>query len=494
MRTCGVLLAVTSLPSPWGVGTLGDGARGWIDFLHRAGQGVWQLLPVGPTGYGDSPYQAFSLFAGNPYWIDLDELERGGLLRREEMVAVRWGQRPDQVDYGALAQHRLSVLRRAFERFRPGAEYAAFCRRADSWLTPYAAFMAAKGQCGGVCWLEFPPLLRRYGAEALAWLRDNCGRELDFWRFVQYQFDRQWTALHQYARQRGVALMGDLPIYPALDSADVWAGRGRFLLGEDGVPQWVAGCPPDAFSPDGQLWGNPVYDWAALRRDGYGWWLARLEQALARFDRVRLDHFRGFAGFYAVPAGAPNARAGQWFPGPGKELFDVLRRRLGPLPLVAEDLGFLTPEVEQLRQAVGLPGMKVLQFAFDEGPSSPYLPHRYPVNCVAYTGTHDNDTSLGFYRSSPEERRRFAGEYLAINPQDGPVRGMIRALMASAAETVIVPLQDYLELGSQARLNTPAVPQGNWLWRVEERQLTPELAQRMQRLSWLYQRDGKEKM
>ena len=492
MRTCGVLLAVTSLPSPWGVGTLGDSALAWIDFLHRAGQGVWQMLPPGPTGYGDSPYQAFSLFAGNPYWIDLDLLSREGLLKPGEYAGLPWGDDPGRVDYGALARHRLPTLRRAFARFRPGEEYAAFCRREEQWLTPYAAFMAAKERCGGVSWLDFPPQVRQYGPPVLHLLEQTCGREMDFWRFVQYQFDRQWTALRAYARQKGVALMGDLPIYPALDSADVWAGRERFWLREDGTPAWVAGCPPDAFSPDGQLWGNPVYDWAALRREGYAWWTARMEQALRRFDRVRLDHFRGFAGFYAIPARAETAREGQWFPGPGAELFAAWRARFGDLPLVAEDLGFLTPEVEQLRQSAGMPGMKVLQFAFDQGPASPYLPHRYPEECVAYTGTHDNDTSLGFYLSSPEGRRHFAGAYLALGQGESPVRAMIRALMTSVAQTVIVPLQDYLELGSEARLNTPAQPQGNWCWRVTRSRLTPALEQDMARLAWLYERGGRE--
>lgn len=484
MRSAGILLPVTALPGGYGVGTLGAAARQFLDFLQAGGQRVWQLLPLGPTGFGDSPYQCFSSFAGNPYLIDLDDLCRDGLLEREEYAPLDWGRDPGRVDYGLLYRQRFAVLepaaRRARERFP--REYAAYCKAQAAWLPDYALFMALKDYQGGASWDRWPEPLRRRAPDALRRARGLLAPQIAFWQGVQFLFARQWSALRREAAGRGIRLLGDLPIYTAYDSADVWAAPDLFQLGPDLRPTFVAGCPPDAFSPTGQLWGNPLYDWPCMARAHYAWWQRRLAHQFAWFDEVRLDHFRGFAAYYAIPAGDRDATGGTWQPGPGLAFFDAMRRALGPLPLIAEDLGLLTPDVYELLEATGFPGMKILQFAFDdEAYQSGYLPHRYSRRCVVYTGTHDNDTTRGWLRTAPPETRARAAAYLRLHDPDGPVWGMLRSAWASVADLAIAPLQDLLTLDSDARLNTPATLGGNWTWRCPAGALTPALAARLRR-------------
>ena len=491
MRSAGILLPVTALPGGHGIGTLGAAARQFLDFLQAGGQRVWQMLPLGPTGFGDSPYQCFSSFAGNPYLIDLDDLCRDGLLKREEYAPLDWGRDPGRVDYGLLYRQRFAVLapatRRARERFPQ--EYAAYCKAQAAWLPDYALFMALKDYQNGVSWDRWPEPLRRRSPDALRRARGLLAPQIAFWQGVQFLFARQWSALRREAADRGIRLIGDLPIYTAYDSADVWAAPDLFQLGSDLHPTAVAGCPPDAFSPTGQLWGNPLYDWPRMARDHYAWWQRRLAHQFAWFDEVRLDHFRGFSAYYAIPAGDRDATGGTWQPGPGLAFFDAMRRALGPLPLIAEDLGLLTPDVYDLLEATGFPGMKILQFAFDdEAFQSDYLPHRYDRRCVVYTGTHDNDTTCGWLRTAPPETRARAAAYLRLHDPDGPVWGMLRSAWASVADLAIAPLQDLLALDSDARMNTPATLGGNWTWRCPAGALTPTLAARLRREMTIYGR------
>lgn len=491
MRSAGILLPVTALPGGYGIGTLGAAARQFLDFLQAGGQRVWQMLPLGPTGFGDSPYQCFSSFAGNPYLIDLDDLCRDGLLKREEYAPLDWGRDPGRVDYGLLYRQRFAVLvpatRRARERFPQ--EYAAYCKAQAAWLPDYALFMALKDYQNGVSWDRWPEPLRRRTPDALRRARGLLAPQIAFWQGVQFLFARQWSALRREAADRGIRLIGDLPIYTAYDSADVWAAPDLFQLGSDLHPTSVAGCPPDAFSPTGQLWGNPLYDWPRMARDHYAWWQRRLSHQFAWFDEVRLDHFRGFSAYYAIPAGDRDATGGAWQPGPGLAFFDAMRRALGPLPLIAEDLGLLTPDVYDLLEATGFPGMKILQFAFDdEAFQSDYLPHRYDRRCVVYTGTHDNDTTCGWLRTAPPETRARAAAYLRLHDPDGPVWGMLRSAWASVADLAIAPLQDLLALDSDARMNTPATLGGNWTWRCPAGALTPTLAARLRREMKIYGR------
>ena len=491
MRSAGILLPVTALPGGYGIGMLGAAARQFLDFLQAGGQRVWQMLPLGPTGFGDSPYQCFSSFAGNPYLIDLDDLCRDGLLKREEYAPLDWGRDPGRVDYGLLYRQRFAVLasatHRARERFPQ--EYAAYCKAQAAWLPDYALFMALKDYQNGVSWDRWPEPLRRRTPDALRRARGLLAPQIAFWQGVQFLFARQWSALRREAADRGIRLIGDLPIYTAYDSADVWAAPDLFQLGPDLRPTFVAGCPPDAFSPTGQLWGNPLYDWPRMARDHYAWWQRRLAHQFTWFDEVRLDHFRGFAAYYAIPAGDRDATGGTWQPGPGLAFFDAMHRALGPLPLIAEDLGLLTPDVYDLLEATGFPGMKILQFAFDdEAFQSDYLPHRYDRRCVVYTGTHDNDTTCGWLRTAPPETRARAAAYLRLHDPDGPVWGMLRSAWASVADLAIAPLQDLLALDSDARMNTPATLGGNWTWRCPAGALTPTLAARLRREMQMYGR------
>ncbi len=490
MRASGVLMHLTSLSSPHGIGTMGKEARAFADFLAAGGQRYWQLLPLGPTGYGDSPYQSFSTFAGNPYLIDLDTLAEEGLLTEPEYAGEDWGEDPQRVDFGLLYRKRYPVLKKAVRRLleRKEPEYEMFLAENAHWLPDYALFMALKDAGDGAPWWQWPEELRRREPHALARAGEELREETDFWQGVQYLFFRQWQKLKEYVNGRGISLIGDLPIYVALDSADVWAGPELFQLDRELVPTEVAGCPPDAFAADGQLWGNPLFDWERMEADGYAWWIGRIAHQLRLYDMLRIDHFRGFESYYAIPFGEETARNGRWRPGPGMKLFRAVEAALGQKDIIAEDLGYLTPEVRQMLAESGFPGMKVLQFAFDSREESDYLPHNYDKNCVVYVGTHDNDTALGWLDTVSPEDRRYAMDYLKLTGAEGYHWGLMRGAWASAARLAVVTAQDLLGLGSGARMNTPSTLGGNWQWRAMPGVFTEELAQRLRRETGIYRR------
>lgn len=467
-RTSGVLLHISSLSSAGGIGTLGKEAFRFVDFLRSAGQRWWQILPVGPTSYGDSPYQSFSSFAGNPYFIDPELLIGEGLLTKEEFASFDFGEDPVSVDYEKLYRSRFAMLHLACVRFdTQDADYRRFLREEERWLTDYALFMALKNAHGGAPWYEWEEGLRFRRAEALAAAAKTYAREIEEVKIRQFFFFRQWRALKEYANAHGVGIIGDLPIYSALDSADVWANPEAFALDETLSPVEVAGCPPDAFSATGQRWGNPLYDWEAQRKTGYDWWCRRMRATVTLFDVVRIDHFRGFAGYYAIPAADPDATNGRWRKGPGRELFEVLREKIGDFAVIAEDLGFLTDDVRTLLSDCGFPGIKVLQFAFDSPEESDYLPYLYNENCVVYTGTHDNDTALGWMSEASESAARYARDFLRLREDEGIGWGMMKEALASRGRIAILTMQDLLSLGSEARMNTPSTLGGNWCWRMK---------------------------
>ena len=491
MRRAGVLMPVFSLPSPYGIGTMGAAAREFILFLEAAGQRYWQTLPLGPTSYGDSPYQSFSSRAGNPYFIDLDELAAEGLLEREEYQGLDWGADPERVDYGLLYQTRYPVLRRACARLLAGdrREFDHFCQEHRDWLEDYALFMAIKDSQGGVAWSQWPEGLRLRRPRELERARRELAEAVTFWKAVQYLFFRQWGALRAFAHVHHVDIVGDLPIYVSLDSADVWASPEQFQLDETLTPTEVAGCPPDGFSADGQLWGNPLFRWDRMREEGYRWWVDRVAFQFRLYDVLRIDHFRGFDEYYAIPYGEDTARNGRWRPGPGMEFFRAMEAKLGRPRIIAEDLGFLTPTVHQLLADTGFPGMRVLQFAFDSRDStSAYLPHCFIRHCVAYTGTHDNDTIQGWMATAPAESVRRAREYLRLNRREGYHWGMLRSLWASVADLTVVQAQDLLGLGNEARINEPSTVGTNWLWRARTGVFTPRLAAKLRHEMELYGR------
>lgn len=484
-RRCGVLAHVSSLPGPHGIGDLGAAARDWLEWLSSAGMTVWQLLPLGPTGYGDSPYSALSSFAGNPLLIDLEPLVEAGLLTSAETRPEAPGRR-DQVDFAAVRAHKEGLLRRAWSRLsrkdpmRDAME--AFRRRPEQtvWLEEWASFAALKRSFDERSWLDWPEELRLREPAALAAAHRELGDEIGYRVFEQFLFASQWDRLRRRAEAHGIEILGDLPFYPALDSADVWAHRDLFELDPGGRPLLVAGVPPDAFSETGQLWGNPIYRWRRLAADGYGWWIARLAAALRRFDRLRLDHFRGYAAYWAVPAGARTAAGGRWVAGPGGRVFRTARRRLGTLPLVAEDLGRITPAVDRLRRRLGFPATRVLQFAFDD-PASVHLPHRLPRDSVAYTGTHDNAPTRSWLGELEPDRARRCLAYTGGSAETVHW-DLLRSAVLSPATAAIAPLQDLLGLGASARLNHPGRRSGQWCWRLD----TPpgaDLAARLRRLA-----------
>lgn len=486
MRTSGILMPISSLPSPYGIGTMGAAARSFVDFLVKAGQAYWQILPVCPTSYGDSPYQSFSTFAGNPYFIDLDDLAKQGLLLPEEYASIDWECTPDCINYGVMYEKRYAVLRCAAKRLlaKPGADYRRFVKENDFWLPDYALFMALKDAHNGVCWLEWEEPLRRREPAALAAARQQYADDVAFWQAVQFMFYSQWQALKHYANQQEIRIIGDLPIYVALDSVDVWSCPQEFQLDENLLPTEVAGCPPDGFSATGQLWGNPLFDWDSMAKTGYAWWVRRIKHMCSIYDVVRIDHFRGFAGYYAIPYGEATAQNGRWREGPGYALFAAIKKKLGSPRIIAEDLGFLTEDVTALLKQCGYPGMKVLEFAFDPREPSNYLPHNYTENCICYTGTHDNETLMQFCENLSPESDAYAREYLGIGPDDDLPDAIIDAGMQSKANLFVAQLQDYLRLGAEARMNEPGTlkPQ-NWRWRLVPGQLTDALAEKIARLT-----------
>ena len=489
MRRCGVLLHITSLSGTGPVGTMGGEAREFVDFLAAAGHSLWQVLPLTPPSRGNSPYSAYSVFAGNPYLISFAQLEQEGLLPQGCLKDLP----PPSAaaDYEACAEWCPKLLRLAFSMCGqvPKEELARFREKHAWWLEDYALFMALREQQGVPFYEWDRPLLLRE-PEALRQATEALKTETAFWCYVQYLFFRQWEALKEYANRRGVRIMGDMPIYADIDSAEVWAHPGIFQLDENRRPTRVAGVPPDAFSAQGQLWGNPLYDWEALRSQGYNWWLHRMRVAGEMYHLVRIDHFRALEAYYAIPAGDATAENGSWEPGPGMNFLQAVQAVIPPNRLVAEDLGMLTDGVRQLLADSGLPGMKVLQFAFEPGGDSAYLPHNITPHCAAYIGTHDNNTALGWLQSAPPWQADFAREYLRLTKEEGEHWGLIRGLYASAAQTAVVQMQDVLGLGGEARMNTPAVPNGNWRWRMEPSALTSELSGRLAGLARLYSRTG----
>lgn len=489
MRESGILMHISSLPGPYGIGTMGKKAYDFVDFLEQAGQSYWQILPLNPTGYGDSPYQSFTACGGNHYLIDLDTLIEEGLLKEEEVSSVPWGSREDRVDFGTLYAYRLTVLEKAFARFVPNEDYHCFVEENRSWLEDYAIFMALKAENGGKPWLEWEDDLKNHDEAALEEKRTSLKNQVELQYFLQYLFDKQWKDLRSYANGKGIRIIGDVPIYVPLDSADVWSAPELFQLDENRRPEVVAGCPPDAFAVDGQRWGNPIYDWQKMHDTGYGWWIHRLKAAQKLYDVVRIDHFRGFESYWSVPASDSTARNGQWVKGPGMDFISVVQREFPELDFIAEDLGFVTPEVRQLQLDSGYPGMKVMEFAFDSREESDYLPHLYPVDSVCYTGTHDNVTLKQWFDEASEEDVAYAKAYLGLHEEEGYVWGMIRGAMGSVSRLCVVQMQDYLELGKEARMNFPGtVSMANWTWRANVGFDSPELAKRIAYLTRIYGR------
>jgi 4-alpha-glucanotransferase len=492
MRKSGILLPITSLPSPYGIGCFSKEAYDFVDFLVAASQSCWQILPLGPTGYGDSPYQSFSTYAGNPYFIDLTDLVAKGWLDASICMKYDFGTETNAVDYDKICLSRFKILHQAYDKCQLGKskKYRDFIRQNSFWLDDYALFMAIKDAQDGTAWSEWEIPLKLRDPARLDKCRKLYRKEIDFYRFQQYLFYDQWMRLKKYANAKGIKIIGDIPIYVAFDSADAWANPELFQFDENSKPLAVAGCPPDYFSADGQLWGNPLYRWEYHRETGYEWWMKRIVYCFALYDIVRIDHFRGFDAYYSIPYGAKNARKGKWQKGPGYELFKVLKATLGEKEIIAEDLGFLTPSVLRLVKRTGYPGMKILQFAFDSREESDYLPHNYQKNSVVYTGTHDNDTMMGWFRNVAKDDRAFCRAYLNLGKTKRAdwQWEFVRAALASVANLAIIPLQDYLGLGSEARINIPSTIGSNWKWRMSQTMLTVELAEKIKEMTKLYKR------
>jgi len=468
-RGCGILAHITSLPSPYGIGTLGKEAENFVDFLAEAGQKYWQVLPVGPAGFGNSPYQSFSAFAGSPLLIDLDDLSANGLLTRRECEDADFGADSSFVDFEKVCRVREQLLNRAYKAFSEDVAYLAFVREEAAWLDDYALFMAIKEANSGVSWDNWQNELRFHNDDALLKTANDLSERVKFFKFTQFFFARQWEKLRRYANKNGIRIIGDIPIYAAYDSADVWSNRDMFLLDAGGKPIKVAGVPPDYFSKTGQLWGNPLYDWEYLKSVGYVWWVERFKKSAKLYDAVRVDHFRAFDTYYAVPYGEKTAVNGKWEKGPGMGLFERIAAEMGSYPIIAEDLGEVFDSVKELLRDTGFPGMKILQFGFNRSnDDSDHLPHNYAKNCVAYTGTHDNSTMKGFLKSADAATRRMAARYVKPNLFEPVYEACVRCLYASAANTVIIPLQDILGLGDEARMNRPGTVGDNWIWRMKK--------------------------
>ena len=490
MRKSGILLPVSSIPSKYGIGTFSKQAYAFIDLLEKAGQTYWQMLPLGPTGYGDSPYQSFSTFAGNPYYIDLEKLIEEGYLTKEECEQYDFGDNAEYVDYEKVYNSRFKVLRKAFKnsKIEEKEEFKTFISQNSYWLDDYALYMAVKNSFDGISWIEWDEDIKLRKESALASYREKFAEEIAFYQFQQFLFAKQWTALKDYANKKKIQIIGDIPIYVAFDSADTWANPELFQLDDTCTPIAVAGCPPDAFSATGQLWGNPLYRWDYHKKTEYAWWIKRIAYCYELYDVVRIDHFRGFDEYYAIPYGDPTAEFGHWEQGPGYDIFKTMKEKLGKKAVIAEDLGFLTDSVLKLVKKTGYPGMKILQFAFDSREESDYLPHNYTTNSVVYTGTHDNDTMLGWYQSLNRHDKAFAKKYLNIRSNKDVQWEFIRAAMSSVSDTCIIPMQDYLGLGTEARINVPSTLGTNWKWRMLPDAFDEELAERIRKMTKLYGR------
>jgi 4-alpha-glucanotransferase len=491
-RAAGVLLHPTSLPGQYGIGDLGPAAFQWVDALARARQKYWQVLPLGPTGFGDSPYQCFSAFAGNPYLVSPELLVRDGLLQASDLSGIDFP--PDHVDFGPVIQFKLQITEKAWENFKAGRApglkplFEQFCREQASWLDNYAEFIALKNAHGGVSWLEWPASYRLRKPEAVAQAKNELADSMGRTSFRQFLFFHQWRDVKKYANDKGIKLIGDLPIFVSSDSADVWANPDLFLLDADRRPRFVAGVPPDYFSATGQLWGNPLYDWQALKKTGYAWWIARLRATIQQVDVVRIDHFRGFEAYWEIPAGMPTAEKGRWVRAPGVDFFEKTRAALGHLPLIAEDLGIITEGVEALRDGFDLPGMRILQFAFDGKNYNPYLPHNFDnPNTVVYTGTHDNDTTRGWFTNLSEDLKHNVRRYLARDGRE-IAWDLIRLAWSSVANLAVAPLQDVMNLPGSARMNLPGRPSGNWSWRYTPDMLPGAVLDRLAETTELFGR------
>ena len=497
MRTSGILFPIFSLPGKYGIGCFSEEAYKFVDFLVEARQTYWQILPLGPTGYGDSPYQSFSTFAGNPYLINLEDLIAQGLLTKKECDEADFGD-GREVDYGKLYNGRWDLLRKAYLRsgHRDTQEFADFQKDNEFWLHDYALFMAVKKVHAGAGLSGWEPDIRDYKAEAVKEWSEKLQDDIGFYEYLQFEFAKQWKKLRDYANGKGISIIGDIPIYVSHDSADFWAHRHLFMLDERGRIRMVAGVPPDGFSADGQLWGNPLYDWPKHKEEGYDWWLRRIGKCLELFDVIRIDHFRGFDEFFAIPAEDSTAKRGHWEQGPGIDLFRAIREKYGDTPIIAEDLGYVTDTVRELVRDTGFPNMKVLEFAFDSRDSTgamEYLPYRYQPNCVVYTGTHDNETVMGWIDNILPEELLQVKEYLDVRTEDKKeiVDKMVIMAMSSVADTSIIPMQDLLHLDNSARINHPSTQGCNWMWRMRAEDLSDELLHRLQRLTSLYGR-GRE--
>lgn len=492
MRESGILLPVASLPSKYGIGAFSESAYKFVDQLKAAGQKYWQILPLGPTGYGDSPYQSFSTFAGNPYFIDLETLIEEGLLTEKECSACDFGDDERYIDYEKIHLSRFRILRTAYKRsnITENKKFQQFVIENDWWLEDYALYMAVKNHFNGVSWSEWDEDIRVRKPAALDKFRREYEEEINFYRFQQFKFIEQWLKLRGYANKAGVKIIGDIPIYVAFDSADTWAQPELFQFDENRQPVAVAGTPPDSFSATGQLWGNPLYAWEYHRKTSYSWWIQRIAYSFKLYDVVRVDHFRGFDEYYSIPYGSETAAAGKWRKGPGYELFGEIKKQLGDLNIIAEDLGFLTEGVLKLVKDTGYPGMKVLEFAFDSREESDYSPHNYDKNCVVYTGTHDNETIAGWYENLVPEDKQLAIDYLDIDPvHDKDIHfKFIRLALGAVANLAIIPVQDYLGLGNEARINTPSTLGVNWKWRLLEGEIKDELTEKIRKLTKIYGR------
>lgn len=487
MRKAGILLHISSLPGPYGIGSFGKAAYDFVDFLIRNKQSFWQILPLGPTSYGDSPYQTFSAFANNPYFIDLDLLVKEGLLKKQEITATFAN--PRAVDYHKLYEERFDVLRHAFKRFDDqDSGYVTFYHDHRTWLDDYALFMAIKGEHDGASWQAWPHALRMREASALKQARERLAEDIGFYRFLQYKAYTQWLALKAYANKNHIEIIGDMPIYVSYDSSDVWANPTLFDLDEKRQPRHVAGVPPDSFSKDGQLWGNPLYDWDTMAKDDFAWWVDRVRASMMLYDWIRIDHFIGFQHYFSIPYRAKTAKEGTWETGPGIRVFEVIKQSLGHVNIIAEDLGVITPDVRKLLKETGFPGMKLLQFAFDSREESDYLPHHYDKHTIVYTGTHDNHTTKSWFKHLSQKDRKYCYDYINHAGDSDPVVSLIKATLLSVSETAIIPMQDYLNLGDEARMNMPSTLGDNWRWRTLKSDFNTVTSRKIKHLTTLYGR------
>ncbi len=481
-------MPIFSLPSNYGIGSFSKSAYQFIDFLEKAGQTYWQILPIGPTGYGDSPYQSFSTFAGNPYFISLEEL-----IDKSELEKIDFGSEEERIDYGKIYKNRYKLLKKVYNDRRDDKEFDAFTEENKDWLDDYALFMALKKHFNGKSWLKWNENIKKREKESISYYQEKLYDEINFNKYVQYLFYSQWNCLKEYANKKGIKIIGDIPIYVALDSVDVWSNPKLFQLDKDYAPTFVAGCPPDGFSKKGQLWGNPLYDWREHKKGNFNWWYKRLKHSLSIYDIVRIDHFRGFCDYYSIPYGDDDAVNGRWEKGPGIDLFSEILKKIENDKIIAEDLGFITDDVKKLLNDCDFPGMKVLEFAFDsrdDNNKNDYLPHNYPVKCIAYTGTHDNETLMSWYKRISKEERAVVRQYLCdfYTPDDELNMPLISLIMRSVAEICIIPIQDYLCLDDKARINTPATSNGNWQWRMKKEMLDEELAKKINSITKIYGR------